>query len=143
MRCDQCSVVFVIMAAHVEEEERRPLRRVRWFRFRSGWPPSFSPKQRHCFLCVRVADTPLRGVDSNSVTGAVCCFSDVGLTSSIGAGFLPVTFALRDHFDTFVDGIVGADHIWRGVAACYRQPPSRARRSSLSKEFWIAARLAT
>jgi len=98
---------------------------------RAGRRP-FRRSSVHCFLwCTRRRQHRFAALIQFS-DWPVCCFSDVGLTSSIGAGlFTSYLLPFEIHFDTFVDGYSRRDHIgaaWRLVTGSRR---SRARRSSL------------
>jgi NADH-quinone oxidoreductase subunit J len=78
-------VVFVIMLLNVEEEERRPLRMRALLPVAIGLAAILFAEAAFIIVFVHESPaTPTRGFDLNS--GRVCCFSDVGLTSSIGAG---------------------------------------------------------
>jgi NADH-quinone oxidoreductase subunit J len=80
-------VVFVIMLLNVEEEERHPLRLQLLVPIAIGLAAVLFAEAAFIIFFVSASPaTPLRGVDLNSGNGAVCCFSDVGLTASIGAG---------------------------------------------------------
>lgn len=78
-------VVFVIMLLNVEEAERLPLRLRALVPIAVGLAAVLFAEAAFIIFFVRnSASTPIRAINSSS--GAVCCFSDVGLTSSIGAG---------------------------------------------------------
>jgi NADH-quinone oxidoreductase subunit J len=80
-------VVFVIMLLNVEEEERQPMRLRSLVPIAVGLAAVLFAEAAFIIFFVNASPgTPLRGIDLNSATGAVCCFSDVGLTASIGAG---------------------------------------------------------
>ncbi len=87
-------VVFVIMLLNVDEEERRPARLRSLVPIAVGLAAILFAET--VFIIFFVQTSP------QTPTGNI---SDVGLTSSIGAGlFTTYLLALRDHFDPFVDG---------------------------------------
>jgi len=80
-------VVFVIMLLNVEEEERHPLRLRSLVPIAVGLAAVLFAEAVFIIFFVQASPaTPVRGSDLASGNGAVCCFSDVGLTASIGAG---------------------------------------------------------
>ncbi|HXI62047.1 MAG TPA: NADH-quinone oxidoreductase subunit J, partial [Pyrinomonadaceae bacterium] len=78
-------VVFVIMLLNVEDEERLPLRLRSLVPIAVGLAAILFAEAAFIIFFVQASPaTPTRNLDPS--TGSVCCFSDVGLTSSIGAG---------------------------------------------------------
>jgi len=77
-------VVFVIMLLNVEHEERQPMRLRALLPIAVGLAAILFAEAAFVIFFVQAPATTTRGADLS--TGGACCLSDVGLTSSIGAG---------------------------------------------------------
>ena len=77
-------VVFVIMLLNVEHEDRRPMRLRALVPIAVGLAAILFAEAAFVIFFVQAPATTTRGADLS--TAGACCLSDVGLTSSIGAG---------------------------------------------------------